>query len=249
MAQKTQNQLIAGSIFILIGLVFLIDNLNILNNIDRGLEHIFLRWYSIMLYVGLALLVYKRGRGPGIPLTIIGSLFTLEAIGDVVHYDFWDTFADVLSNFWPLVFVFIGIAILMRSKLFPHKSATVVEEGEEPGKSDESHLDELTIFGGVEKKLKSNDFRGGRVTSFFGGSTIDLTEARMAHEDVRIDVFSMFGGNTFVIPADWSVDIKVTAIFGGFSDNRPKHQDVIPDPRKHITLTGLVLFGGGEVKS
>lgn len=242
MAQKTQNQLVAGVIFILVGLAFMINNLEVL---PRTVQDIFLDWHSILLYVGIALLVLKKGRGPGIPLAVVGGVFTTA---DIFEYYHWD-FIDFIHTFWPAVFIFIGVAILMRSKLFPHKTSAYAEEGEEPGKSDEGHLDEFTLFGGVEKKLKSNDFRGGRVTSFFGGSTIDLTEARMAHSDVSIDIFSMFGGNTFVIPADWSVDIKVTAIFGGFSDNRPKHADVIPDPRKHITITGLVLFGGGEVKS
>lgn len=249
MAQKTQNQLIAGLIFILIGAVFLVDNLDLLDYIDWRLEEVFLSWHSIMLYVGIALLILKRGKGAGIPLTIVGAVFTLDAVGDFMGLNMWRAFWSGVDNLWPLIFIIIGLAILLRSRLFPQKEDSYMEEGEEPGKSDESRLDEFTLFGGVEKKIKSNDFRGGRVTSFFGGSTLDLREARMAHDNVKIDVFTMFGGNTFIVPSDWSVDIKVTAIFGGYSDNRVVHPDAIPDPRKHITITGLVLFGGGDIKS
>ena len=58
----------------------------------------------------------------------------------------------------------------------------------------------------------------------------------------------MFGGTDFIVPADWTVKLETSSIFGGFSDKRKPVVNVVNDPDKILTVKGLVLFGGGEVK-
>jgi hypothetical protein len=45
-----------------------------------------------------------------------------------------------------------------------------------------------------------------------------------------------------------NVKVKVTAIFGGFSDERKVLADNEANNGKELIVKGLVLFGGGEVK-
>ena len=59
----------------------------------------------------------------------------------------------------------------------------------------------------------------------------------------------MFGGGTFYVPADWSVNTDVTAVFGGFSDKRRTSLETATDPEKVLYIKGFVLFGGGEIKN
>ena len=59
----------------------------------------------------------------------------------------------------------------------------------------------------------------------------------------------MFGGGTFYVPSDWSVKADVTAVFGGFSDKRRTNIENTTDPEKVLHIKGMVLFGGGEIKT
>ncbi len=59
----------------------------------------------------------------------------------------------------------------------------------------------------------------------------------------------MFGGTTIVVPNDWNVVMNVTSIFGGFSNKSIKDPNVPIDLTKHLIIKGLVVFGGGELKT
>ena len=63
-----------------------------------------------------------------------------------------------------------------------------------------------------------------------------------------LDVFVMFGGCDIRVPSDMNVKVKVTAIFGGFSDERKVINENEANNGKELVIKGLVLFGGGEVK-
>jgi hypothetical protein len=60
----------------------------------------------------------------------------------------------------------------------------------------------------------------------------------------------MFGGTTILVPEGWDIKIKVVSILGGFSD---KHKGKISDKENtndnKLVIKGLVIFGGGEIKS
>ena len=84
---------------------------------------------------------------------------------------------------------------------------------------------ETSLFGGGKVNIVSENFKGGKLTSIFGGSEISLLNSKLAEGINVIDVFNIFGGNTLVIPADWSLRIDVVSIFGGYSDKRSKFTD------------------------
>ena len=79
---------------------------------------------------------------------------------------------------------------------------------------------ELNIFGGGERTINSDNFKGGKITCVFGGSSIDMLSAKLAPGNNVIDVFTVFGGSKLIIPSDWDIKLDVVAIFGGFSDKR-----------------------------
>ena len=56
----------------------------------------------------------------------------------------------------------------------------------------------------------------------------------------------MFGGVEIIVPEDWKVNQQVTAIFGGFSDDRSK---VSQEGNKPVHISGFVMFGGCEMKN
>ena len=93
------------------------------------------------------------------------------------------------------------------------------------------------------------NFRGGKITSIFGGSEIDLLDSELSSEINVIEVFYLFGGSAIKVPKDWVIINKVTAILGGFADKRNVSTSAVADPKKTLILRGFVMFGGGEVSS
>ena len=75
-----------------------------------------------------------------------------------------------------------------------------------------------------------------------------MANAYLAEGRNEIDVFVMFGGTEIRVPADWSVQVEVFSLLGGFSDKRRSTVQVVPDPGKVLVIKGFVMFGGGEVK-
>ena len=59
----------------------------------------------------------------------------------------------------------------------------------------------------------------------------------------------MFGGTTIVVPNDWNIVMNVTSIFGGFSNKSVKDPNANVDLSRTLIIKGLVVFGGGELKT
>jgi hypothetical protein len=45
------------------------------------------------------------------------------------------------------------------------------------------------------------------------------------------------------------VILNVTPLFGGFSNKKNRYVSSVPEPDGTLIIKGVVLFGGGEVKS
>ncbi len=193
-------------------------------------------WQMILIVIGLFSLVNNQSKVIGIVLISIGAFFLIE--------DYW-VFPEYLRRaFWPAVLiVFGGYLVISPPKYFKSRKG---QRGKEDGRD---FLEEVSIFGGGEKVVTSNEFKGGRITSIFGGSKINLMNSQLADGNNIIDTFSLFGGTTLIVPAGWTVKVEVTSIFGGFSDKRQRMPNLVFDQQKALIVKGLAIFGGGEVKS
>lgn len=220
---------IVGLIFILIGTVFLLDNLDIISWHYR--RYIF-QWENILIIVGAILILNKENAKTG---------GILMGIGVLLNLDEWFNLDISIFDLWPLVFVVAGIAIVNRNK-------ETKDDRYDPntGNLDANKINDTAIFGGGDKVINSSSFKGGSLTAIFGGSTIDLTQAKLADGRNEIDVFYMFGGSKIRVPQDWNVQVSVTGIFGGMSDKR-KLIDPQADGNKELIIRGTAIFGGAEV--
>ena len=236
MSALPNKRYILGGIFLLIGVLLILDNLNIFR---FYIPDYFFGWYSILMIIGAVLIASRDKVGFGITLLAIGSVFMLNEMSYYYrwYFDFWDIF-----DFWPLVFIVLGLVLILRRN----------RDGDYNEKkrydSDADYVDELSIFGGSDRVITSSDFKGGKLTSIFGGTDLNLVNARLASGTNVLDVFVLFGGTDIIVPPDMKVKVKVTAIFGGFSDERKIISDDIEDYDGELVIKGLVLFGGGEVK-
>jgi predicted membrane protein len=111
----------------------------------------------------------------------------------------------------------------------------------------ENFFEDIAIFGGGERRILTQTFKGGQLVAMFGGSKIDLIHSNIASGDKPvIEVVCIFGGSTLLVPSDWNVRVEVFNIFGGYVDKRITSQ---VDFNKTLIIKGVTIFGGGEVKS
>ncbi|SNS47949.1 hypothetical protein SAMN05421640_0320 [Ekhidna lutea] len=219
MASPNHKKAIIGIILILIGSVFLLDNLGY----DIDIPYYLFSWPAIFVVIGVINLLSGNGRASLI-------FFGLAGVFYLHHYDIIR-----IGELWPIVLIIIGLSFIFRRKGVPRSGS----------ESSDDYFDEIAIFGGSEKKFVSKNLQGGKITNIFGGSDIDLRGSTPVDGAV-IEVFTMFGGCDLKLPAEWNVKVDTTAIFGGFSDART---NVDPDAKVTVHLKGFTMFGGGEIKN
>ncbi len=226
MGQKINFNLIIGLALVIIGGLFLLDNFDV---IYFDLPYWVFRWQSILIIIGLILLANSKNNTAG---------YVLITIGIIGWY----------PEIWPVILIIIGFYILYRRREHAPKSNDHADSSYTESSNDD-FLNDVSVFGGGKKIIKSDNFRGGRITAIFGGSEIDVYGSKLADGTNILDVFAMFGGTDILMHPDWNVKIDVVPIFGGFSDKRRKDPNQVPDPEKKLIIKGLVLFGGGNLKS
>ncbi|MGE5350619.1 MAG: LiaF transmembrane domain-containing protein [Acidobacteriota bacterium] len=259
--RRSGRTLFLGAVIIIIGVLLLLSNLNMLIFPLREFTYF---PQGILILIGIILMANGNYRGGSI-LAILGVLFWASLH---YHYDVW--------AIWPVLLILLGIYILFGvrhpRRRYGHEAAERIKEqvsekitdhvneyykhehfkhkfDREANSATEDFLDETAVFSGIKKSVSSENFQGGRITSIFGGSEIDLYNCKLAPGNNILEVTAIFGGTTLYIPRDWKVVVEATPILGGFSDARRKDPGITyPDDRKLI-IRGLLLFGGGEIKT
>ena len=110
---------------------------------------------------------------------------------------------------------------------------------------DADEIDLVTTFGELNYESTARSFRGGQVTTWFAGGTLDLRGARVDPAGATLRTQTVFGGGNLVVPADWRVETKILPIFGGIGDARPDGNP--PEGGPTLRLEGIALFGGWGV--
>jgi hypothetical protein len=215
-----------------IGVLFLLNNLNIF-----FIHDVWRYWPAILIAAGLVKMVdspVSSGRITGGILVGVGALFLADNLG----------FLNLTwANFWPLVLIGAGLLMLWSRLAPPPAGAANIPAG-----AHEGVLNDYAIFGGGDRKVITDDFRGGQLFAMFGGFNIDLRRAGMRGDSAVIYVTSMFGGVDLKVPPNWIVVGQVVAIFGGFGNKSVEPSADMPGV-KRLYIKGSSMFGGVAVKN
>jgi len=231
--RSNNTRIIVGLVFITLGALLFADKFDI---IPFNWNQYIFTWQSLLIGIGLISLAKSESRATGLVLIAIGGFFlTAKILG--FHY-------PIRYFFWPTVFIAIGLILIFQRRCSHPKF------GLSKGVVDMDYIDDVAIFGGSEQKVNSKNFKGGKVTNIFGGSTFDMSDAVLAPGRNTLDIFCLFGGSKIIVPADWKVKIEITAIFGGYSDKRRSAAKTVTESNEsEFVIRGVAIFGGGEIKS
>jgi len=224
--EKSNQQSWIAIVIIAVGAIFLLQSLNIMH-----LGHFISEWWPSILVIAGFLKLKNDDRRNGSILFVIG-LILLSATLDFINW-------GIIFKLWPLVILYIGISMLMKSKGKPGLSFSTVSS------SDDNFVHATAIFGSVERKIHSKAFTGANIMALFGGVEIDLTEVKAIDAGCVVNVTALFGGVEIRVSEDWNVIVTGTPIFGGIEDKSKGGAE----GAVNITLNCTVAFGGLEIRS
>jgi len=220
---------IIGIVLILIGIAFIGRTLDFF---PHRIMHYIFTWEMILIVIGIIFISTKENKSTGWILLIVGLAFWIPSVMDIPY--------SIRRLFWPTMLIVVGIVIILRSTSYKRPSIDA---------NSTDYIDDISILGGGDKVITSDNFKGGKITSIFGGSKIDLRNAKLAPGQNVIDVFCLFGGTTIIVPVGWNVKHDVVSIFGGFSHKRNSGSDTTIEIGKELVVKGFAMFGGGEIKN
>ena len=216
-----------GVILILLGFLFLMDTLDIMN-----FGHIFAIWWPVILIVIGFTKLRGADKTKGLVFLVVGVVF-LSATLNIIN---WGS----IARLWPLILIAVGISMILRTRDGSLLGKTM------SGESSEDVIKASAIFGGADRAVTSNSFKGGDIIALFGGVHLDLTRAVPSSEGCNLTLTAIFGGIDVKIPQDWEVSVSGTPIFGGIK-NKTSAEAEKTGGKIHCSCT--VAFGGVEVKN
>ncbi len=228
-----QRRLVFGGIIILIGILALIDNLNIFHTRD-----LISFWPTVFIVIGIFKLSQARGRSGSIlggGLILLGGILTLNHMG-IINIRMRDA--------WPLFLIGAGMLVIFKGKLVQTLDGAVHDPMLKDKTDDQTEIDIVAVMSGNQGNITSQNFRGGEITAIMGGVDLDLRNASIQTEAV-INVLAFWGGIALKVPQDWTVINNTSCFLGGIDDS------TIPgmNANKRLVITGTAVMGGIEIKN
>ena len=222
--KQSLSRYITGLLVLALGVGALLDVLNVI----PFWSWLGTWWPLILIVVALTLFVsdFRRNYIWALALVIIGVFIQLRNL-DMIDF-------SVTELIFPVILIAIGLTIVLRVS---NRNSVKL------GTNDADDIS--AILSGSESKNKSQKYKGGKVTSIFGGAVLDLRDAKIDKE-ATLDLFVLCGGVEIKVPRDWKVIVRTANIAGGIED---KSEGAANDKGSVLIVTGTIALGGVEIKT
>ncbi len=229
---KTKG-VVFGLMVMALGFVLILRNTGML---PPAAAQIIFAWPMVFVAVGFISIFSSGSRLFGFIFIALGAFFLLPDILDITF--------SLTTTFWPLFIIFGGLLIVFFNyRMFPRFWSRNVRVS-----ATDDIIEDVHIFSGSERIMKSDKFRGGETVNIFGGATYDLTGSHLSSGENVIEIVCVFGGVKIIVPEGWQVKTQVTAVMGGFEDKRFLSNATEADG-KILIIKGACVFGGGQILS
>ncbi len=225
--------LLPGLIVAAVGLVFLLNNLNVVR-----IHNVWEFWPVILIVIGITRLADSTDtheKTGGAIMILVGGVLLSTSLG-LLSWRVW--------QFWPLILIGVGLLMLFnRSGL-----GLIAGLRFRPNEGTTTKPDGLAIFGGFKRRVASDDYRGAHYVAIFGGGEIDLRRAQVQGESAIVEITCIFGGFEIRVPGNWIVVNEVVGVFGGTADETVQPLPEAPGV-KQLIVRGAAVFGGVSIKN
>lgn len=227
-AQKTQSRIFWGLLLIVLGVLFLFDQMGRLDFGDLVGHY----WPVVFILIGISILLSNNFKnvGAGIFFILFGAFFLLIRMRVFDH--------SVWHYVWPLAIIGVGLWILLRPAWHPDKK-----------KINEMTADDLAIslvMSGTSRKVESQNFKGGKADVVLGSAEVDFRGARLSGGQATLLLSVVLGNIELTVPREWQVVIEGNPVLGSIES----HKKTIPDAEKTGTLfiKASAVLGSIEIK-
>lgn len=237
---------------IVAGALLLCFNNGVLPMVWRG---VFFSWQMLLITIGAIELARGRFIG-GCIMVAIGGYFIIRRLVPIYP----DISGGSWTSYWPVLLILLGVLILGGVIFRPRGRRSRCHHGHADERrcgingtcGEYSHMsgiiDISVVFGSNEQVYLDPVFQGGKISTVFGGVTLDLRRTELPEGETLLKVKSLFGGLELYAPEGWDIEMCNESVFGGFADKRlPAVRKTYDDGRKLIIRASSV-FGGGEIK-
>jgi hypothetical protein len=228
-----------GLLIVAVGVVLLLNHVGII-----PFDPVARFWPLLLVLFGLMNLMTHSGRFFGFLLVLAGVFLQLNKLG-LTHLS--------LADMWPLALIAIGLLLMwssLQTRGFLRDKAKAIKDFRDQvtGAADPTLFNAVAIFGGCERRVSGKNFQGGKATAVFGGIELDFRDAEIESE-AMLEINCIFGGVEIRVPETWHVYSRNVPVFGGYEDTT--RQPAVPPGTqpKTLTITGMVVFGGVEIKN
>lgn len=217
-----------GVLLIVIGVLFLMDTLDILH-----IGSFLADWWPVILIVVGFMKLKGRDKTGGAVLFILGIVF-LSATLNIIN---WGS----IFRFWPLILIAIGVSMFLKAK---GRTLWSIGRSEE---TSEDFIRASAIFGGADRDVTSQNFKGGDIMALFGGVDLDLRRVKISPEGCNLSLTALFGGVEVIVPPNWRISVSGTPIFGAIENKTSGTGDEKNGTKVFCQCT--VAFGGVEIRN
>ncbi len=225
--RSPQQHLLIGTFIIVIGVLFLIENLDFFH-----VRHILAFWPTMFIVFG----VFKMSQAKAQSGYVLGGIFVL--LGAIMTLSHLNIIYFSLRDWWPIFMIGAGVMIIFRDKTRINIGCNEVSD------SDAGNIDIVAVMSGHQSNITAQNFLGGEITAVMGGVELDLRNASI-QTDAVINVFAFWGGIVLKVPNDWTVINNGTAIMGGIENSSMP----VMNSAKRLIITGTAIMGGVEIKN
>jgi predicted membrane protein len=106
----------------------------------------------------------------------------------------------------------------------------------------------IAILGG--SKLGQRPWRPGKkvwAIAILGGSEVDFRQAELEEDVTQMVAFSLFGGNTIIVPQGMPVTLSGLSILGSREMKRSQAKEPALPSAKALHINAIAILGGVEV--
>ena len=221
------SNLLWGLVFILLGVIFGLNALDITN-----INIFFDGWWTLFIIVPCFVGLFKDEDKSSNLIGLIIGLCLLLGCQDIIEFDL------IWKLMVPAILVIIGLSFIFKDIL----NSKLKKEINNLKKNETKEY--YACFSGQTINFNNEEFKGCSINAVFGGIKCDLKES-IIKEDTVINVSSIFGGTTIYVPKNVNIKINSTPIFGGVSDER---KNKTKDNEHTIYVNATSMFGGIEIK-
>src|SRR5260370_35092649 len=92
------------------------------------------------------------------------------------------------AAYWPMMLIALGLFIMWGSSQWSSKPVASPSRGGDP----RTTLNEAVVFGGLERRMTSQDFQGGEITALFGGLRLQITPTQIHTNQTTLATTALF---------------------------------------------------------